>query len=140
MGLRNAACVWRIGRFAVSGRSGGQRTGEPGSSGQASSRRSGEGTGCEVVQWGPVRVQSGQAHELIDGEGEDTEHQVAEDLLMAPHADVTPAIGILDSAVHAFDCGAFVAAHSLGVAVSGAAPGASLPGTFLLTLLVPAGV
>ena len=90
-------------------------------------------------QVGGLRSES-QAHELIDGEGEDAEHQVAEDFVMAPHPDVASPVGVLDSAVHPLDGGPLVVAHSLGIAESGAAPGASLPGPFLLPVPVPAGV
>ena len=78
-----------------------------------------------------------QAHELIDGEGQDTEHQVAR----RPCHGLAPGRGgrrrRLASAVHPFDGGPL---YALRVAVSGAALGPNLPSPFLLPVLVPAGV
>ena len=45
---------------------------------------------------------------------------------MTSHADMAPAVEILDSAVHPLDGGAFVVAHFSGVAVSGLATGPGL--------------
>src|SRR5262249_27932174 len=63
-----------------------------------------------------------QSHQLIDGQREDTEHQMAENLGVAAHPHIAPPAIILEAAIDSLGSPALIVAHVLGKRVAGLAP------------------
>jgi hypothetical protein len=59
-----------------------------------------------------------QPHQVIDGQREDAEHQVAEHLGVPAHPHISPAEIILEAAIDPLGGAALVVAHLLGKRVA----------------------
>src|SRR5215469_12531202 len=62
-----------------------------------------------------------EPHELLDGESQDAKHQVAEYLIVSPHAYIIGAVVVFQAAVDPFGGGALVVAAFFGQLIVGAA-------------------